>query len=255
MTVSFVPLMQAQGRPQSRFRSSAWAGMSLASRPAPPPPRAVIKAALLIPPVEVVQEVASEEPSPAPEPFKAVIGCPLNMLAPPSWKFLVALAAVRHGVSRKDIMGATRVRPVVAARHEAMALVYSHTRHRMLEIGRLFDQDHTCVLNAIQKMGAKALPKEPAIASADAATKRSRDLHRGIRRAYEHGVRLSIIAEKYGCSSGSVKVIAHRMGLKHPRPDLVVRSVPIELVPEYQRLNQQKKIPSREAARMLGVGF
>src|SRR5690606_30098070 len=92
-------------------------------------------------PVETAAEVF-EEPA-----IKPVLpnGVPLNMLAPPSWKFLRELAALRHGIGTREIMSHNRSRAVVAARYEAMALVYQHSQLSLPQVGRLFKRDHTTV--------------------------------------------------------------------------------------------------------------
>ena len=78
---------------------------------------------------------------------------PLNMLALPSWRFLVALAAVRHGFSSEDILGPRRGKPLIAARCEAMGLVYQHTPASLPRIGLCLNRDHTTVLHALRKIG------------------------------------------------------------------------------------------------------
>ncbi|MGV8955737.1 MAG: helix-turn-helix domain-containing protein [Cypionkella sp.] len=77
-----------------------------------------------------------------------------NMLALPSWKFILALVALKHGVLQRDILGVYRDKPLVAARHEAIALIYQHTLLRVSTIGRHFDRDHATVLFILRKMGA-----------------------------------------------------------------------------------------------------
>jgi chromosomal replication initiation ATPase DnaA len=67
---------------------------------------------------------------------------------------IIRLVATRHGVSVADIKGATRVFHIVAARQEAMALVYKLRPDLSLPaIGRIFDRDHTTVLHAVRKLG------------------------------------------------------------------------------------------------------
>lgn len=76
---------------------------------------------------------------------------PLNMLAPCSWRFLVAVAALRHGQSAKDIMGLTRTKPVAQARHEAVYLIALHTTYSIARMAVLFNRDHTTLLNSLRK--------------------------------------------------------------------------------------------------------
>lgn len=93
---------------------------------------------------------------------------PLNMLAPCSGKFLLALAACRHGVSHKDIVGLNRRRPIVAARTDAICLLYQHTQWSIPQVGRFVGRDHTTVLHALQKANVtrKQVELQPHLAPA-----------------------------------------------------------------------------------------
>jgi hypothetical protein len=86
-----------------------------------------------------------------PEPFLVDGTVPLDMLRPCSWRFLVELAAVRHGQASKDIIGPFRTRAVVKARHEAVYLVVLHTQFSVARIGRFFNRDHTTLLSSLKK--------------------------------------------------------------------------------------------------------
>lgn len=107
-----------------------------------------------------------------------VIGhsAPLNMLAPCSGKFLLALAACRHDVSQKDIIGRSHRRHIVAARTDAICLLYQHTQWSLPQVGRFIDRDHTTVLYALQKSGVthKQVELQPHLAPAQ---KKGRTAH------------------------------------------------------------------------------
>src|SRR5690606_25185830 len=62
---------------------------------------------------------------------------------------------LKHNIPVRYILGLSRQRKVVAARHEAIAAVYQHTQASMPAVGRFFDRDHTTVLAALRKMGAE----------------------------------------------------------------------------------------------------
>lgn len=79
---------------------------------------------------------------------------PLNMHGACSWRFLVRLASLRHGLSVEEVMRRCRQRHIIAARTEAIELVYRHTQYSMPGIGRLFELDHTSILNALIKTGS-----------------------------------------------------------------------------------------------------
>lgn len=108
-------------------------------------PRRIVRPRLAVAQPALLPEPSVEAP---PKPR----GAPLNMLAPCSWKFLRELAALRHGVGSRDIMSHSRARAIVAARYEAMALVYQHTQASLPQVGRLFGRDHTTVFHALRKM-------------------------------------------------------------------------------------------------------
>lgn len=181
-------------------------------------------------------------------PLPAHLGAPLTLLGACSPRFLLAYSAAKHGVTVEDILGHSRARAIVAVRHEAMALVYQHTQCSMPGVGRLFGRDHTSVLHALQKLNARRKLAE-LLPSADAARRtksrelaqiarasrderqnepprvppppRSEDPHtprtalqKAIVRAYKNHIPPSVLAEEYGCNPRSVKVIAHKLGLK-----------------------------------------
>lgn len=69
-------------------------------------------------------------------------------------KLIVRAIAMRHGMRLEDIMGRGRTKPVVTARHEAIAAVYVEFSHWSLEaIAQFFGIHHTSVLHAIYKLG------------------------------------------------------------------------------------------------------
>ena len=102
------------------------------------------------PPVKMLVAIQEEPMAPLPVVLDTV---PLNMLTTPSWRFLVALAAVRHGVSSEDILGPRRVRTLIVARCDAMGLMYQHTPASLPRIGLCLNRDHTTVLHALRKIG------------------------------------------------------------------------------------------------------
>lgn len=78
--------------------------------------------------------------------------CPLNMLLMPSWRFLAAYAAVKHGVAKGEIVGRSRKPNVVRARNEAIHLCRTHIAGTALtRLGIYFERDHTTILSALRK--------------------------------------------------------------------------------------------------------
>lgn len=87
---------------------------------------------------------------PAPEP---VWGAPVNLIGPPSPRTVMKLVALKHGLAFADLSGPVRSKPVVAARHEAIGLVWTHCRAISLPaVGRLFNRDHTSILHCLRKL-------------------------------------------------------------------------------------------------------
>jgi hypothetical protein len=87
---------------------------------------------------------------PAPVP---IWGAPVNLIGLPSPRTVMKLVALRHGLTIADIIGPVRSRPIVAARHEAIALVWTHCRAISLPaVGRMFNRDHTSILHCLRKL-------------------------------------------------------------------------------------------------------
>lgn len=164
--------------------------------------------------------------------FRAV-----NMLTAPSWKFILSLVALKHGVMQRDILGDHRGREFAAARHEAQALTYRHTQLSTPAVGRLFNRDHSSIIHALNKMGARKKlvekhvpdiqPKAPSPFSRPQAFRRHGAdgkfqprpkvrtvLQKAVLRAYQNNIKPAALAEEYGCNPKSVKVIAHHLGIK-----------------------------------------
>lgn len=157
-------------------------------------------------------------------------GCPLNMLAAPSWRFLVAVVAARSGVGIRDILGRSRIPHIVSARHDAIALVYSHGNRSLPKMGRLFGLDHSTILYVIKKRGAGKLSSRSAIQ----AQRRARPikapatpLNHAVVAGYLAGKPVKVIASETGSPSGSIRAMASLMGIRHPnarRPQLPRKS-------------------------------
>ena len=78
--------------------------------------------------------------------------CPLNMLTPCSWRFLVAYCSAKHRVGKDQILSPFRGRQVVAARAEAIYLVRTHIHGTGLtKLGHLFGRDHTTILSSLRR--------------------------------------------------------------------------------------------------------
>lgn len=82
-------------------------------------------------------------------------GVPVPLIGPPSWRVIITLAALKHGVTVNDVTGPYKSDRVVDARHEAIWLCRTHlNRVSTSVLGRLFHRDHTSIINSL-KMQAK----------------------------------------------------------------------------------------------------
>jgi hypothetical protein len=160
MTVSYINLMRVQAKPimvmshpGRSFNSAAEiieAGRQVRERLTGLSRR---RGAML---VDIQREPVSDvkaEPKPKKPRRQANArhGAPLDMLSPPSWRFLLKLACLRHKVPSTVILGPARTRGAVAARHYAICLIYQHTQCSLPQVGAHLGRDHTTVLYALEK--------------------------------------------------------------------------------------------------------
>jgi hypothetical protein len=72
-----------------------------------------------------------------------------------------------------------------------------------------------------------------------------------IRAGYAAGKSVADIARECDSTPGSVRVIAHKMGLRHPY--MVARNIPRRLLADYRTLVSLGRYAAPEAAAILGV--
>ena len=81
---------------------------------------------------------------------------PINLVAGPTWRVLVALAARHWGVRFADVVGPCRDTLVVTARHHAMWLCRTHAGLSLKRIGQVLGgRDHTTVIHGIRQHEAR----------------------------------------------------------------------------------------------------
>lgn len=69
--------------------------------------------------------------------------------------WIIAAIAESHNLTKADIINQDRRRPVVRARHEAIAAVHkAHPNWSYPLLGRIFERDHTTILHALKCQGA-----------------------------------------------------------------------------------------------------
>lgn len=155
---SFIPLLAVQQRPHSRIYAmpardfdcaadAAAASVAARSRLRNGP----LRIAKAVEAVEVAVQPLALPPLPVEPPAPGT--APLNMLAPCSWKFLLALAAIRGKVKQSEILSVCRTRRFTAARYDAQSLTYQHTQHSHKQIGALFGRDYSTVMHGCRKLG------------------------------------------------------------------------------------------------------
>lgn len=87
---------------------------------------------------------------------------PVDLLAGPSWRLIVALVARRWGIRAAEIVGPSRDTLVVVARHHAMWLMRSHTGFSLPKIGTLLGgRDHSTVISGIRQHEARQRGERP----------------------------------------------------------------------------------------------
>jgi hypothetical protein len=94
--------------------------------------------------------------APKPKP-KPIFETPINFCAPHSWRFLVAYAAAKYGVSSEEVLGNVRSRDIVLARQEAIYECYRHISMSLPALGRRFGRDHTTILHSIRRAAKRRL--------------------------------------------------------------------------------------------------
>lgn len=85
------------------------------------------------------------------EPRPTMVALPVD--AKISVKEIITQTAACHGLTYGDIVGPSRYRNVVKARHEAMKIAYA-VRQDMstVQLGNQFKRDHTTILHAVGRL-------------------------------------------------------------------------------------------------------
>lgn len=79
------------------------------------------------------------------------------VVTPPDIRRVLDVVAEAYGMTRHDLVGAGRTKPVVEPRHAAMWLARKLTNHSLPAIGRAIGRrDHTTVLSGIRRIQARA---------------------------------------------------------------------------------------------------
>jgi hypothetical protein len=149
--VSYINLMKAQRKrhdlpvnvgPSVSYSEMVRSGIAARARlfgPATPPNKIEIPPVAL-PPIPIALEQEGH-------------GVPLNLLTPCHSRFLVRLVEAWRDLPPRTVAGPSKERHVVAARDEAIRLIFQHTQNSLPMIGHIVNRDHTTVLHSLRKTG------------------------------------------------------------------------------------------------------
>ena len=87
--------------------------------------------------------------------------------------------ADHYGLTRQDLVGKSRSRPLTNARHVAMYLTRECTGLSLIKIGELFDRDHTTVMHGIRKTEQLMRARGSVYTQVQALTRKIRSRGRG----------------------------------------------------------------------------
>lgn len=88
--------------------------------------------------------------APAPLPRKPIIdeATIAASVVTPGWRAIVNEVARKHGIEPKVIVGLSRSKPVIAARHEAIYRIVTELGMSFPAIGAHFKRDHTTIMHS-----------------------------------------------------------------------------------------------------------
>lgn len=215
---TYIPLLAVQQRPHSRVYQMPVREHGSAAEATAASSAARARLRQPLPAMVALKRVFTP---PTPEPEIVSDTAPLNMLTDCSWKFLVALVALRNGLTPDDVTGRSRKDLICAARHEAIYMVALHTVYDTGRIGRLFGgRDHTTILNSLSKFPQilrEGILPYMALPLGEPVPNPSRE-ERGriIEHGYANGWSCKDMARAIGQSESAVKGYALKHGLRHP---------------------------------------
>lgn len=76
----------------------------------------------------------------------------VNAEIPPPIIKIISYVATHYNLTFEDIIGSSRKKRIITARHMAVALAHEHTDYSLPELGDAFgNRDHTTMLNSIKR--------------------------------------------------------------------------------------------------------
>ncbi len=148
-------------------------------------------------------------------------GASLTLHGVPGWRFLVDLVSARTGVPVDVIIGRSRAKGAVAARHEAIYMIALHTMLSLPEIAKHIELScHSSVHYALQKyptiearrgIGTKPPLDNPLAWLVGLPTHATmRDI---VRAGYARRLPVRVIAKAAGTTPDTVRATAYRLGV------------------------------------------
>ena len=83
---------------------------------------------------------------------------PVASTPPPTLEQIQDAVCASQGITREQLLSASRAAKIAQARQLAMFLAREHTSLSLVEIARGFDRDHTTVLHAVRAVGRRSAP-------------------------------------------------------------------------------------------------
>lgn len=73
---------------------------------------------------------------------------------------IISIVEAKRGIRHQDILGKTRLAPVVDARYEVAFIARNQLGYTLPRIGRALGRDHTSVLNGLRRIDRKMQDKD-----------------------------------------------------------------------------------------------
>lgn len=102
----------------------------------------------------------------------------LDMLAGPSWRFILDLVCMKHGVGRRDILGPSHYYTICRVRYEFAWLLKFNMGLSLTRIGQILNRDHTTILHGLRQHAKRnGLPRPPVQPRNPSLLERTLQLH------------------------------------------------------------------------------
>jgi len=140
----------------------------------------------------------------------------VNLIRPPCGQVIIDLVAAKYGFKPRELIGEGKSADLSHARREAIHLARTHTRQSLPQLGRLFNRDHTSILNSLRIYETgKGRKHSPGKLHLHRWTRREID---ALKEMWARGYSMSAISARLGpgISKASVKgqIVYHNLARK-----------------------------------------